>query len=80
MNCKTIINSIFAVAAFAAALPIWADTEIVDGITWTYRINGDTAEICNARCYTCPSDVAMAHLTYQFTICMLQSSCREKMI
>ena len=23
--------------------------------------------ICKARCYTCPSDVAMAHLTFQFT-------------
>ena len=24
--------------------------------------------ICNTRCYTCPSDVAMAHLTFQVTI------------
>ena len=24
--------------------------------------------ICKARCYTCPSDVAMAHLTFQFTL------------
>ena len=24
--------------------------------------------ICNTRCYTCPSDVAIAHLTFQFTL------------
>ena len=23
--------------------------------------------VCNTRCYTCPSDVAIAHLTFQFT-------------
>ena len=23
--------------------------------------------VCNTRCYTCPSDVATAHLTFQFT-------------
>ena len=33
------------VAAVAAAFGAWAETETVDGYTWTYRINGDTAEI-----------------------------------
>ena len=28
-----------------ATLPLTAETETVDGYTWTYRINGDTAEI-----------------------------------
>ena len=28
-----------------AAIPLMADTEKVSGYTWTYRINGDTAEI-----------------------------------
>ena len=32
-------------AAFAAAVGAWADTEMVGGYTWTYRINGDTAKI-----------------------------------
>lgn len=33
------------VAAVAAALGAWADTETVGGYTWTYQIDGDTAEI-----------------------------------
>ena len=33
------------VAAVAAALGAWAETETVDGYTWTYQIDGDTAEI-----------------------------------
>ena len=33
--------------AFAAAMPLMADTETVGGYTWMYRINGDTAEIYN---------------------------------
>ena len=32
-------------AAAAAALGAWAETETVGGYTWTYCINGDTAEI-----------------------------------
>ena len=32
-------------AALAASLPLMADTETVGGYTWTYRINGGTAEI-----------------------------------
>ena len=34
-------------AAFAAALPLMADDEKVGRYTWTYRTNGDTAEIIN---------------------------------
>ena len=33
------------VAAVAAAFGAWAETETVSGYTWTYQINGDTAEI-----------------------------------
>ena len=33
------------VAAVVVAFGAWAATETVDGYTWTYRINGDTAEI-----------------------------------
>ena len=32
-------------AVVAAAFGAWADEETVGGYTWTYRINGDTAEI-----------------------------------
>ena len=32
-------------AAFAAAFGAWAATQTVGGYTWTYRINGGTAEI-----------------------------------
>ena len=31
--------------ALVAAMPLMAATETVGGYTWTYRINGDTAEI-----------------------------------
>ena len=34
-----------------AALPLTAETETVGGYTWTYRINGDTAEIYNDEYY-----------------------------
>ena len=34
-------------AALAATMPLMAETETVGGYTWTYRINGDTAEIFN---------------------------------
>ena len=33
------------VAAVAVAFGAWADTETVGNYTWTYQINGDTAEI-----------------------------------
>ena len=32
-------------AMVAAAVCAWAETETVGGCTWTYEINGDTAEI-----------------------------------
>ena len=34
-------------AAVAVAFGAWADTETVGDYTWTYQINGDTAEIYN---------------------------------
>ena len=36
---------IMMAAAVAVTLGAWADTETVGDYTWTYRINGDTAEI-----------------------------------
>ena len=36
-----------AVTTVAVAVGAWAATETVGGYTWTYRINGDTAEINN---------------------------------
>ena len=35
------------VAAVAAAFSAWAATETIGGYTWTYRINGDKAEVYN---------------------------------
>ena len=32
-------------AAVAVAFGAWADEETVGGYTWTYQIDGDTAEI-----------------------------------
>ena len=31
-------------AAVAVASVAWAETEAIGGYTWTYQINGDTAE------------------------------------
>ena len=35
--------------ALVVAMPLMAETETVGGYTWTYRINGDTAEIQSVR-------------------------------
>ena len=43
------------VMAFAAAMPLLADEETVGGYTWTYRINGETAEIYNYSSAISPS-------------------------
>ena len=49
---KAVVLSVVALAAVGA----WADTETVGGYTWTYRINGDAAEICNGgSCAVSPS-------------------------
>jgi hypothetical protein len=32
-------------ATLAVASVAWAETETIGGYTWTYQINGDTAEI-----------------------------------
>ena len=40
---KKLMTMLFAAAA--VAFGAWADTETVGGYTWTYRINGGTAEI-----------------------------------
>ena len=46
MKAKLII-----VAAFIVAFGARADTETVGDYTWTYRLNGDTAEICGTNFY-----------------------------
>ena len=38
-------KKLIAIVAVVAAFGVWAETETVGGYTWTYRINGDTAEI-----------------------------------
>ena len=43
MTKKLMMMAVAAAASFGA----WAETETVGGYTWTYRINGDTAEIYN---------------------------------
>ena len=38
---------------------------------WSEKANEievSATPICNTRCYMCPSDVAIAHLTFQFTL------------
>ena len=45
MEHGNIIRSIFTAAAAMATFGAWAATETVGGYTWTYRINGGTAEI-----------------------------------
>ena len=42
MNMKRLIIAIVALAG--TALAVFADTEAVGGYTWTYQINGGTAE------------------------------------
>ena len=48
---RTLVKTMKTIILFAAVVLVsfvaWADTETVDGYTWTYRINGDTAEIYN---------------------------------
>ena len=39
------VRNLALFAAVAAALGAWAETETVGGYTWTYRTNGDTAQI-----------------------------------
>ena len=38
-------KKLIAIVALVAAFGAWADTETIGGYTWTYQINGDTAEI-----------------------------------
>ena len=40
-NCEAIS---LEVCSMRGAFGAWAETETVGGYTWTYRINGDTAE------------------------------------
>ena len=44
-------------AAAMAAFGAWAETETVGGYTWTYRINGDTAEIYGYDHWYEPTDI-----------------------
>ena len=50
-------------AAFAVALSLKADTETVGEYTWTYQINGDTAEIGNGwAAAVSPDQIGRAHV------------------
>jgi len=43
-NSEMAKKPMMVVAVHAASFGAWADTETVGGYTWTYRINGGTAE------------------------------------
>ncbi len=45
---RRILHNVLAAVVALAAIGARAETEVVDGYTWSYRINGATAEIC---CY-----------------------------
>ena len=47
MNREMKTKLMMMVAAVAVTFGAWADTETVGDYTWTYQINGDTAEIRN---------------------------------
>ena len=49
MNCKLIANLLVGATVFAAALPLVADTETVDGIKWSFTINNGEASL-NSSC------------------------------
>ena len=42
MNIRKALAAVIASLTVACA---WAETETVDGYTWTYQIDGDTVEI-----------------------------------
>ena len=44
-TARRAVRNLALLAAVAAATAAWAGTETVGDYTWTYRINGDTAEI-----------------------------------
>ena len=44
MKHASIIKSIFAAVALCAMLPLMADTETVDGITWRYQVSDGRAD------------------------------------
>ena len=44
MSVGTAIRNLALLVSFAVAFGAWAATETVGGYTWTYQINGDTAE------------------------------------
>ena len=44
-TARRAVRNLALLAAVAVAIGAWADTETVGGYTWTYQINGDTAEI-----------------------------------
>ena len=65
MRKKLMMLFAAAVAAFGA----WAATQTVGGYTWTYRINGGTAEIYNNRL---PSEMRFAaHLCKIAKYCIM---------
>ena len=61
---KKMVAMVTAALAVGAA---WADTEKVGGYTWTYRINGDTAEIYGHSEMTYEEDI-WSDPTYRFSL------------
>ena len=41
--------------AFAAAMPLMADMETVDGITWNYAVSDGKVEVCNGGSWASPA-------------------------
>ena len=50
-TARRAVRNLALVAVVAMAFGAWADTETVGGYTWTYQINGDTAEIYGPYAY-----------------------------
>ena len=44
MSVGTAVRNLAQLAPVVVAFGAWAEEETVGGYTWTYRINGDTAE------------------------------------
>ena len=54
------MKAMVAVAAIAVSFVALAETEVVDGITWTYTVNGDEVQIGDGSNAAIPTDTAGA--------------------
>ena len=60
MNCRTIAQLLACATAVVAAMPLMADTETVNGITWMYQVSGGEAVIYNNGSAAIPSSTTGA--------------------